>query len=385
MRKPVLLMISSMRGGGSERQTLLLLKHLDRSRFTPHLYLTERAGDLLPQVPDDVVIHAFEDAATRPGIYYPGRVLSHQVLHLRELIKRESIAVIYDRTFQMTMIAGPAAKPLGLPRVSTIVSPPHHALPLVENRFVWLKRRRLAKAYRQSRSVVAVSHQAARSAEEYYQLAKDSLQVIANPVDVESVRAAAKQNAPLRDERVTIVCVGRMTEEKGHHDLLSAITLSESRWPKHLAPLNFWLIGDGPLRGELEREWKSIRCRHGVEFLGVQANTAPAIAAADALVLPSHFEGMPNVVLEAMALGTPVIATRAGGTVELERDEATILWAEPQQPNTLADAIIQFATDRESASIRAQAATRLVHQHHDVRKTTLAIERLLDEASDAMT
>ncbi len=68
-----------------------------------------------------------------------------------------------------------------------------------------------------------------------------------------------------------------------------------------------------------------------LEFLGTQHNPLPYVAAADALVLPSHFEGMPNVVLEAMALGTPVIATRAGGTVELEREKPTILWAQPRR------------------------------------------------------
>jgi glycosyltransferase involved in cell wall biosynthesis len=377
MRLPVLMMISSMRGGGSERQTLLLLNHLDRDRFVPHLYLTERVGDLLVDVPVDVVIHSFQDSASRSGIYYPGRVLSQQVQHLRDVCQRESIAAIYDRTFLMTLIAGPAAGPLGIGRVSTIVSPPHLALPLVEKRFVGLKRRRLARAYRDSQSVIAVSGQAADSAKQYYGLADDSVRVIANPVDVAMVREAATGPAPPRDHRLTIVCVGRMTEEKGHRDLLSAIEIAQSGLPEDAQPAKFWLIGDGPLRAELETQWKSIRCCHQVEFLGTLPNAAAAIAAADALVLPSHFEGMPNVVLEAMALGTPVIATRAGGTVELERNEPTIGWAQPSDPASLAAAIVQFATDREAAERRVAAARQLIAEHHDVAATTRVIEDLL--------
>jgi glycosyltransferase involved in cell wall biosynthesis len=377
MRLPVLLMISSMRGGGSERQTLLLLNHLDRDRFVPHLYLTERAGDLLADVPQDVVIHSFQDAASRSGIYYPGRVLAQQVQHLRDLCQRESIAAIYDRTFHMTLIAGPAAGPLGIGRVSTIVSPPDLALPLVEQRFVGIKRRRLSRAYRDSRSVIAVSRQAADSAQQFYGLADDSVRVIANPVDQAMVGEAANGAAPRRDDRLTIVCVGRMTEEKGHRDLLSAIELAESGLAQDFPPATFWLIGDGPLKAELEAQWKRVRCRHRVEFLGMVPNAAPAIAAADALVLPSHFEGMPNVVLEAMALGTPVIATRAGGTVELERDEPTIVWGQPSDPGSLAAAIVQFATDREAAERRVAAARRLIAEHHDVAATTRVIEDLL--------
>ncbi len=378
MPRSVLLMISSMRGGGSERQTLLLLQHLDRSRFTPHLYLTDKAGSLLSQVPDDVPIHSFDDVASSGGVYFPGRVLSQQVNHLRGLIQRESIDVVYDRTFHMTLIAGPATRPLGIRRVSTIVSPPHLALPLVENRFVWLKRRRLARAYHQSHQVVAVSQQAAQSAQQYYRLPADSLRVIPNPVDAESIRKAAMKNRPPRDQRLTLVCVGRMTEEKGHRDLLSALQHTDSSWPADVPPIRLWLIGDGPQRDDLQQQWNAADCRHAVEFLGALDQPAAAIATADALVLPSHFEGMPNVVLEAMALGTPVIATRAGGTVQLERDQPTILWAPPKQPDQLASAILQFATDRTSAERRAEAATRLIEQHHDVQATTRQIEQLLE-------
>ncbi len=381
MRLPVLLMISSMRGGGSERQTLLLLKNLDRDRFAPHLYLTERAGELLADVPADVVIHSFGDVASGGGVYYPGRIHRQQVQHLRSVCQSESIAVIYDRTFHMTLIAGPAAGPLGIGRVSTIVSPPHLALPLVERRFVWLKRRRLARAYRQSRSVIAVSRQAADSAKQFYGLAADRIRVIANPVDTALIRQAAKDEPPPRDDRLTFVCVGRMTEEKGQRDLLSAIALTESRLPSDRSPATFWLLGDGPMRSELEAQWNSINCRHRVMFLGTRSSAAAAMAAADALILPSHFEGMPNVVLEAMALGTSVIATRAGGTVELERDEPTIGWAQPCDPASLADAIVEFATDRKAAELRAEAARRMIAEHHDISATTRQIEELLQTAA----
>ncbi len=378
MPRPVLLMISSMRGGGSERQTLMLLRHLDRSRFTPHLYLTERDGDLLAEVPDDVVIHCYGDTAQKSsGLYFPGRELRRQIRHVRQVLAHAAIEVVYDRTFHMTMIAGPAALDLGIPRVSTIVSPPHHALPHVEKRFVRLKKMRLAKAYRSAKCVLAVSHQAAKSAEEYYGLARDCVGVIANPVDSDSLRRLAQADAPLRDDRPTIVCVGRMTEEKGQRDLMTAVAMTEPDWPSGLPTMKVWMIGDGPQHSDLVRRWESSPHRHDVEFLGALSNPAPAIARADALVLPSHFEGMPNVVLEAMALGTPVIATRAGGTVELQHDEPTILWAQVANAKSLAEAILQFVVDRPAAAKRAEAATRMISQCHDVRRTTRAIEERL--------
>ncbi len=381
MQLRVLFMISSMRGGGSEKQTLLLLKHLDRKKFQPFLYLSQRDGDLLSQVPDDVTIHSFDDEPSSGGFYYPGRILKQQVAHLRQILHGASIHVIYDRTFHMSMIAGPAGFREGARRVSTIVSPPHLALPLVESRFVGLKRRRLAHAYRRSAHVVAVSQRASASAETYYGLPTGSTQVIVNPVDIQSVQQAATASIPPVDrDRNTMVCVGRMTSEKGHHDLIDALAQTQSRWPTDVKPLQVNLIGDGPLRPELQSHASSVLNLHRIEFLGAQPNPAPYIAAADALILPSHFEGMPNVVLEAMAIGTPVIATRSGGTVELERDQATILWAQPQDPSSLASAILRSVTDPAQMIGYAEAATQLIHQHHDVRQTTRRIETLLRSA-----
>lgn len=372
MQRRVLFMISSMRGGGSEQQTLLLLKHLDRSTFQPHLFLLERDGDWLSQIPDDVAVHSYVGGSGK-GLYFPGKALRDQSKWLVRLLQRESIDVVYDRTFHMTMMAGPACRSLGLPRVSTIVSPPDQALPLVETRFVELKRRRLAKAYHQSKAVVAVSHAAAESARSYYGLAKDHVLVIHNGVDFDAITQASSQQTVPRDEKLTLACIGRMTEEKGQLDLIHALAVL----PAEQAPIRLRMIGDGPLRASLQRRATESCGHHEVEFIGAVENPAPFIAASDALVLPSRFEGMPNVVLEAMALGCPVIATRAGGTVDLERSQPTVLWCEPGDPNSIASAIETFASDRESARQRAAAARQLVIDHHDAKKVTRKIEKLL--------
>ena len=177
-----------------------------------------------------------------------------------------------------------------------------------------------------------------------------------------------------------LVCVGRMTKEKGHHDLINAMVLAQANWPASNPALHVRLIGDGPLRSDLELQAKKVHKPHSVEFSGTLSNAGPSIMEADALILPSLFEGMPNVVLEAMALGTPVIATRAGGTIELERKEPTILWAEPQNPNSLAEAIISFASDPQSSASRTQAATRLISEHHNIKATCHRLEQYLKAA-----
>lgn len=369
----VLFMISSMRGGGSEQQTLLLLEHLDRTKFAPHLYLTHREGDLLARVPDDVVINEFQPSRSR--LYFPGRALGDQVSHLTNMVRSEKIDVIYDRTFHMTMIAGPAALAADVPRVSTIVSPPDRALPLVERRFVGLKKRRLAKAYRDSSRVIAVSQNAADSAARYYGLKVGQIEVVLNPVDRESIinRTVIKDDRP--KGVLLLACVGRMTDEKGHADLIEALRLTETDWPH--APLHVWMVGDGPLRQSLEIKAQDVLKLHQLEFVGHQSDAASWIASADALILPSRFEGMPNVVLEAMALGTPVVATASGGTGELQQNPPTMFLAEPAEPASLAKQISRFAADQRATAEQIKAAKEMIQQDHNVDLTTRRIESIL--------
>lgn len=368
-------MISSMRGGGSERQVLLLAQHLSRDHFEPHLYLSEAAGPFLDQVPNDVQIHPYQASSARQ-LYFPGRALREQTAYVRQLIRDNQIDAVYDRTFHMSILAGQAAR--GIRRVSTIVSPPHLALPAVESRFIGLKRRRLAKSYRCSDVVVAVSHQAAESAEQYYGLRPGSVQVIPNPVVVSQSFRDDLDHASSDPNTTKLVCVGRMTSEKGHSDLIEALATVIKHWPQERPRLQLRLVGDGILRPNLEAQVQQLGLQSHCQFLGHLDNATEEIRSADALVLPSRFEGMPNVVLESMALGTPVIATRAGGTTELQHDEPTAFWADVAKPDSIATAILEFAKHAERANQHRRAALKMIKEHHDLGKAIARIESLLD-------
>jgi glycosyltransferase involved in cell wall biosynthesis len=382
----VLLMAGSMENGGSEQQTLLLLQHLNRDRFAPELYLSRRCGDLLDRVPGDVPVHAFSDLRWQPGFYWPGRAHRSQVRHLRELVAARSIDVVYDRTFHMSLIAG--GLPSRVPRVAAIVSPPDRDLTTSEHRFVTTKRRTLARSYRRARQVLCVSDAVRDSALRYYRLPAGRLTTLRSPVDRRRVVRQSERPLPdngrlsmLADSRLLhVLCVGRMTREKGHDLLLDALGRLDAIDPATAASTRLWLVGDGPLREMLQQRCRETGWDDRVVFLGRLDTPAPLMRRCDLLIQPSRYEGLSNVLLEAFVLGLPVIATAVGGTPEMITDQENGCLVPPEDAAALAHGIAASATDRAARQAWAERASRRVAADFSLAGYLRRLERILQRA-----
>lgn len=167
--------------------------------------------------------------------------------------------------------------------------------------------RLLASGYRRADAVVAVAHALKASLVEAKDLDPDRLVVIPNPVPVDDIRSRAQE--PLdqpwfRQPIPVIVAAGRLTRQKDFPTLLRAFALLRRRQAARLV-----ILGDGSDRAELEAEAGRLGIVEEVAFPGFQANPYPWFRRAAVVALSSRFEGMPNVLLEAMALGRPVVAT----------------------------------------------------------------------------
>jgi glycosyltransferase involved in cell wall biosynthesis len=156
------------------------------------------------------------------------------------------------------------------------------------------------------------------------------------------------------DERL-LLAVGRMSKEKRHNDLLDAYRLLLKQGLK----ARLILVGDGPERAGLEAAGDP-----GVLFTGQIRDTAPYYAAADVLVLPSLTEGSPNVLLEAMAVGLPVVATAVGGVPEIVAHEESALLVEPLRPEALAGAVREMLEDGAKRARLVDKARDLVRLRH---------------------
>lgn len=173
------------------------------------------------------------------------------------------------------------------------------------------------------------------------------------------IRSAPRPAQPAADGTVRLLSVARLSGEKGHTHLLRAVAaLRESGLDARLT-----LAGAGPERERLEQEAGELGIAAAVRFAGFVAPGAELVALlddADVFVLPSLSEGLPHSVVEAMARGLPVVATRIGGLPELLADGAGLV-VPPGDPVALAEALGALAADagaRERLGARALAAAR---------------------------
>lgn len=181
------------------------------------------------------------------------------------------------------------------------------------------------------------------------------------PLDTKTVnRADARKDLGIGENDLFLLTVGRLTYQKAHEVFVEAMAEVVQEFPNAQAAI----CGDGPLRPQLESQIKELGLTQKVMLLGLQNDVARLLAAADIFVLPSRWEGLPRALLEAMAAGLPVIATRVDGTQELIDDEVTGLLAPAEDSHGLAESILRLATDAGIRNEIARSAQSFVMKKH---------------------
>jgi len=190
-----------------------------------------------------------------------------------------------------------------------------------------------------------------------------------------AAQAADLTQLGVRPGRKVIVAIGRLEEQKGFDWLIS----SAGRWLGHLADCELVLVGDGPMRARLQHEAHRQGLAHRIHFAGLRADVPDILAACHLLVLPSRWEGMPNVVLEAMASGLPVVATRVEGVLELlgpAWEEQTVDYGDTA---ALADRLARMLADPALRARLGQANQQRIREHFSIDRMVRAYQQLWTE------
>ena len=212
-------------------------------------------------------------------------------------------------------------------------------------------------------------------------VAEDKLRVVLNGIPIageghDSYTAARQVRSELGfglDARL-VLTVGRLTEQKGYTYLLDAACIVAAELPG----THFLLAGEGPLESQLRARARACGASRNVHFLGSRPGVAHLMSACDLFVLPSLFEGLPLVVLEAMSAGRAVVATRVCGTDEAVADAVTGRLVPARDAETLAEAITYALLNPELRDAWGQAGRERVGVQFTARRMAGEVAAIYD-------
>jgi glycosyltransferase involved in cell wall biosynthesis len=358
------LMINTFETGGSERQCALLAQNANAAKFDVHVGCVNPRGPLANQ---------FREFAQFPlgGSLFGWRSLRTRFALARHLRQNHvQIAHAFDFYTNLTLI--PAAR---LARVPVVIGS-HRQLGdlLTPAQF-----RAQAVTFRWCDAVVCNS-QAGADRLASAGIAREKLAVIGNAMPG-AVFEPAPPALPRAANKPRVVMVARMNANyKNHAGFLRIAAEVHKRIPE----AEFLLVGDGPLRVEIEQQAAALGLREHVLFLGDRQDIPAILASSDTSVLTSDSEGLSNVILEAMAAGVPVIAYAVGGNPELVSSERGALIPAGSEAE-FADAICRLLSDANLRSEQGRNARRFAEQNFGLDRVCRQYEALYQDLLDRKT
>jgi glycosyltransferase involved in cell wall biosynthesis len=384
-RPRVLHLVTSFEAGGTERQFIELLKRLDRQRFDVHLAALRAEGPFY----EEIAAHFPSVPEFRLTSFY-NRNAWHQLRRLQSLLKSERIDLIHTHGFYDSLFGAVAGRLCG---IRVIASQRH--LQLSERRaHHWGTR-----AIHQLAHKIIVNSEAIRdSIRQQGKAADNKIKVIYNGLCATDEPETGRQSIqshpePLQGESKpaarTALCaelglgaplklvgiVARLVAVKGHRYFLEAA----SRVAREDERVHFVLVGEGPLRSELEDQCRQLGIGERVHFLGDRKDARRLVSAFDVSLQASLSEGLPNSVMEAMSAGVPVIATAVGGTKELIRDGETGFFIPPANASALAERLLFVLRNEAACRQIAERGRQVITRQFGMQRMVESVEKLYEE------
>jgi glycosyltransferase involved in cell wall biosynthesis len=347
--------------GGAERVLLRTVRRLDPTHFESLIVSLRGRGPLSEEAERSGAETIHLGMGRRPGPVTLWR--------LAKLLRDRKVDIVHAYLYDASVAARVAGRWARVPVVLTSTRAPLEYLP----RYAWWLDRVTA---RWCQRIIAVSEHTADVSVRVEGLPRHKLVVIPNGVDLQRFAPrdlpAAKGRWGLAEDAFVVASVGRLSQEKGHAYLLQALAAARTAIPSIVC----LIAGDGPLRHSLQSQVRTLGLENVCRFLGDVPDIEAIFAAADVTVLSSLFEGMPNAVLEAMAMGCPVIASAVGGAVELVRPGETGSLVPPGDPGALAVALVELAGSGERRGRMRARSREIATAHHGVDRMIRSIEAL---------
>ncbi len=342
------------RPGGAERVVLNWIGALDRVRFHPFLFLMKPEGAFLDLLPPGI----------RP-IALGGRRALHLPRRIAAALEAHEIDIAYAATNAMNLALLAARGVTSARIVSEHTSPAQY---LAEAKQPWLRRRLMRHFYPRADAVAVPTDRIGDELRD--SLARPlRLATLPNPVLARDPILLSHPRAP---GPFRLAAAGRLVPAKGFDILIAAC----ARLAADGIAFQLTIHGEGPLRATLAGAIAAAGLEDRITLAGYARNLPARLVEVDLFVLSSRREGFGNVIVEAMAAGIPVLATRCGGAEGLIADGVHGFLVPPEDPAALATAIAALAADpARRAAVRAAAAASLAP--YGIAPSTRRLETLL--------
>lgn len=363
MRHRIAFCTTELRRGGAERCLVELAMRLDRQRFECSVVSlsprpTDESRSLVPRL----------EAAGVPVTFLNARRATDAIGSLRQLTRHwrnNPPDLVQTFLYHANLLGRVAAARAGVPHIVS-------GIRVAEQRSklrLWLDRWTASVVERHA----CVSEAVAKFSSEVGGLPRERLVVIPNGIDVAAytnVAPAAPESLGVFAGRRYVVCIGRLDPQKGQLWLIE----HARSWLDLLPEYDLVLVGDGPDRAAIESRVATLGLPARVHLPGFRSDVPAILKGADLLVLPSRWEGMPNVLLEAMAASRAVVAHDVEGVRELLRSEAQI--APDRDPQIFADKVVKILRDGRLRASMESANHERAAREFSIDAMVAAYERL---------
>ncbi|AFM24300.1 glycosyltransferase family 4 protein [Desulfomonile tiedjei] len=344
-------LLQDLEFGGTQRYAVHLLKHLDLNVFEPELWVLRGGKDMLPAAQETgiPIHHMSEDSWVTP------RALAN--LAARLLQKRPHIL------YTLTVVPNIWGRVFGrILRVPVIVSGYRSLLPRQHEQLLW----------RFSDTIICNAEMLKKVMVQRFSVDPSRIAVIPNAVDTDYFEPDG--DGPTKVG--SVLFIGRLVAEKDPLNLLEGFRLAAEEVPD----ATFVIMGNGSLKADVAQRIEAYSLQNRVRLVPAQSDIRPALRNASVFTLPSASEASPNVVIEAMAMGLPIVGTRVGGIPELIEEGRTGLLVNPGDPRGLADALVSLLANPDKARSMGQAGRERAVARHSLNAMVSRTQEVFLEA-----
>lgn len=365
MKINILQLVNGFAIGGGEIKLLELVKLLDRGKFNQVIASVGQGGPLREK---------FESLGYPVYVFEKKHKYDVSQIHkVRNLLEKHDIHILQTTLFYADVIGAFAAKGR-IPVISwEVVTQPQKAI----------HRSTYGLARKHFTRVITVSNAIRKKVIEERHLGPDRVETIHYGVDTEKymrnpdIGEKIRHDMGITNGNMILGTVARLEKQKGHEYLVEAAPKILKRFPK----IKFVFAGDGSLREQLKARIRELGIEENFVFLGFRDDIPELLSSFDAFILPSLYEGLPNVVLEAMSCSNPVIATAVDGTPEAVVEGQTGYLVPSMQPEPLAEAIVRLLGDEKKMKEMGDKGRKRVELEFSVESQVKNFEDLYTKVS----